>query len=142
MDFSRLDTKPQADQGFEVQLRHFSTDEPLAAWVTVLGQDSDAYNAYIEERDRRWWKLMDNKRKPVRPDTREETRELVVAMTTGWRDIELDGKPLPFNPENVRRFYLRFPWVVDQLGMAIHDRANFLPAASTSSSTSPSTSSV
>ena len=132
LDLSALDTKKGAEAGFEVQLSHPQTGALLPIWITVLGADSDTYQATAKAQQRkRADKLMRGRRfQFATPDEQEEDDlDLLSTVTTGWRaEADLDGKPWPaFSAAVARALYKRFPWIKEQLFTATADRANFLP---------------
>lgn len=133
MDFTQLDTRAGGDAGFEVQLRHPVTDEGLDAFICVYGQDSKRYEKAQAERARKWQRLLGRSReRQLSPqELKKGAVELLAEVTGQWRGIELDGEVLACNAENAAKFYERFPWVVEQLDAAVHERANFMRPAST-----------
>lgn len=134
MDFANLDTRAGANAGFEVQLRHPASDEPLDIHITVHGQDSTHYEKAQAERARKWQRMLGRSRdRQLSPDElKKGAIELMAAVTVQWRGVVLDGEALECTPENAAKVYGRFPWVMEQLDAAVHERANFLPPASTS----------
>ena len=53
--------------------------------------------------------------------------DVLVAATTGWRNVSLDGEVLEFSPDNARKVYERILPVREQVQAAINDLENFMP---------------
>lgn len=132
-DLSALDTARGAEQGFTIQLRD-PAGNATDMEITVLGAESDAYVAKEREILRRRQKEAERGRKyklPALEEIEADALELMVVVTTGWTNIELDGQAVPFNADSARMLYKRFRWIREQVDAAISDRANFLPRAAT-----------
>ncbi len=54
--------------------------------------------------------------------------EQLVAVTVAWSGVGLDGSDLPYSADNARKLYKRLPWLREQAGAFVTDRANFLLA--------------
>lgn len=96
--------------------------------VTVYGKDS---KRYVAEKHR--YKNLNLKAQTV-PTSEEVTRrsiELLVTLTESWEGLTLNGEPLECNEENKRMVYTNYPFVREQVDLAIHERSNFLPGAPT-----------
>jgi hypothetical protein len=135
MDFAALDTKKGAEAGFEVQLAHPHTAAPLPLWIMVLGKDASLYQSTARtQNNKRIERLARANRVTLTAqELADDTLDLLVTVTVAWRSengATLDGEPFPkFSPAAVKAFYLRFPWVREQVDAAIHDRGNFLPGS-------------
>lgn len=131
LDLSALDVRKGADAGFELQLQHPQSAAPLPIWITVLGADSDVYQSALREQSRkRTDRLARGRRAPVTPEEVEAAAlDLLSGITIGWRaECTLDGQPFPaFSQSEARKLYARFPWVREQVDVAMGDRANFFP---------------
>jgi hypothetical protein len=136
LDLAALDTRKGAEEGFQLELRHPASNEPLGVWIHLLGADSSAYQEQMREFRRRIAQaLKRNMRASLTPEeTDAESLEQLVCVTRSWSDnTTLDGAKLAFSPEAARKLYARFPWIVEQADRAVHERANFLPVRATSS---------
>jgi hypothetical protein len=134
VDLADLDTAKGGEEGFELQLLHPTTGDPLTTKITVLGQDSDTYQDAAREQARKRSVAM-RKRRNYQPSTEEldsDFIDLAVAATKGWVDMQVDGKDYPFTVANARLLYRRFKWIREQVESAIGDRNNFLPSAANS----------
>lgn len=132
-DFSALPTVEAANKGAEIELRHPTTMEPLGAFVTVLGKDSDAFRALIRRNANAAAQRahMARKRgKDPEPLTAEEVEaralDAVVTCVTGWRGVLKNGSPLEFTEANLRGFLSDYPWLMGQIDEAIGDLGNFI----------------
>jgi len=131
LDLAALDTKKGAEEGFQLELRHPTTKKPLGIWIHVLGSDSDAYRAHMDEVERQISKAVIDERRTDFTHEEKQAREIehLIAVTRGWSDnITLDGAKLSFSQDAARKLYARFRWIREQLDKAVHDRANFLPS--------------
>lgn len=126
IDLATLDTKPAANAGRAIELRHPATRAPLGIFVDVVGVDSDLYRRAIRERQLRRSEDEVSELTPERME--EENLDLLATCTTGWRGMVLDGQAVEFSPVNARMIYERFPWIRDQVDRGIGDRSVFLPA--------------
>lgn len=137
-DLAELNMASDAEQGYELRLVHPKTDEVLDLTITVLGSDSDAYQDTLRELQRKRAREATKGRRIkllLSPDEQyADATELLVAATTGWANMTVDGKPLEFSPANARTVYTdrRWRWIREQVDAAINDRANFLPKAASS----------
>lgn len=137
MDLATLDTKKGSEEGFEFQVTHPKTGEPLEIWITVQGMDSEQFQSTIKAQQRkRMDRLTRRKAQAITPDEIEaEGYDLLATITIGWRTGEkftLDGQPFPaFSKAAAKQLYARFRWIREQVDEAMGDRANFLPKSAT-----------
>lgn len=136
MDLAQLDTARRGSEGSWMVLRHPGTGEPLGeedkrSRVLLLGGDSVEARRFQQARtDQR---LQDSQTRTLSSaDVEADDIEGVVALTRGFENIELDGQPVTYSPENARKLYKRFIWMREQANRYIVNRANFLPASSSS----------
>lgn len=135
MDLSELDTTAACDKGAEMELKHPVTDEPLGAFISILGSDSKAFQDYMERignEARRKQFIADKSRRPIAQESiansKAEATALLVAMTTGWRGVEYRGNPVfPFTVENATKLYNEQLWIKRQVDGWIVDLGNFMP---------------
>lgn len=127
-DLAELDTAKGAEQGYELELRHPTTHEPIGAFIKVVGQDAESYQEQLRALQKKSVEAMARSRRVNGIDAEQEGINLLAASTRGWRALPpVDGKPLEFSPENARTLYRRFPWIREQVATAISERSNFLP---------------
>lgn len=134
MDLASLDTRKGAEQGFELQLMHPTTGAPLPGKITVLGQDSAAWQDKLNEGVKRRVKRLERNRKNLltMEELEAESIEQLAAVTTGWSGIMLAGEAIAWSPEKARWLYATYPWIREQVYEAVNDRGNFLPRSASS----------
>lgn len=121
IDLNEYDTGKAAEKGFRLYLKHPVRGDKLEAWVELRGKDSPTYqeNAVKVSRD------MLNKKDDL---TEAQIRaQLLAAATVNWGEIA-DGKTqVDYDHDKAVWLYEHFPWIAEQVGSAISDRANFMP---------------
>lgn len=131
-DLAKLDTKPQAEVGAPMALRHpgsnaiilLPSGKPFE--IMLLGMDSKIAKQQIAKNTNARL-AMGNRLKLKSEDLEAEAIELLVALTTGWpEDVVFDGEPFPYSPVNARMLYKTYPWAKEQADQFIADRANYL----------------
>jgi len=144
MDLDALDTRAGSDKGFELELLHPVTREPLGAHITVLGKDGDTYLQKSSEiRRRRLERAARGVNGAAMVDVVEaEGIELTAACCRSWTGIKKGDKEWPPGEASAVRLLTQFEWIREQVDAAIHNRANFLPGGASSSSHSPATNST
>ena len=104
LDFSTIDITSAHDRGFEVQVRHPVTDEPLPAYVTLLGEESRAIQSFIRnaynEAQRR-----EDSATPTLEELEDHAISKLIAATVSWRGVQWGDEELECTPENCRRIY-------------------------------------
>jgi hypothetical protein len=75
-------------------------------------------------------RLMNLKEKRDALEIRADRCGLLASITLAWDGIELNGEPVPCKFDDVKKFYMRFKWVADQVDGFITSNENFLPASS------------
>jgi len=135
VDLSAIDTVKGSNDGCDVNIYHPGTMVDLDITINVLGKDSDEWmkNQYAAQRKYQAKVTKGGYRSSVSllPDPEEvarRDRELLAKCTRSWSGVELDGKELEFSTDNAVMVYERFPWVKEQIDIAIGDRANFIKA--------------
>lgn len=133
VDIGVFDTVSASNKGAEIELKHPVTKEPMGAFITVLGRDSDTFRQLIRrkvnaENARR--ALAERRGKTADPKTVEEAEaegiDLLVACTTGWRGLTSGGHPLPFTEDAARDLYTKSPEIRRQIDEAIGDLELFI----------------
>lgn len=135
IDLSSLDTSVACARGFELELQHPITKAPLGSFITIVGKDSPAFEGFVKRQAndtlRRRFQLERKGRDAEAPTVEEiEARsiDLLVAATTGFRNITFEGADLSFNEDNARKLYTTLKWVRGQVDEAIGDLENFMTA--------------
>ncbi len=129
IDLANLDTVKGANEGFSVSIYHPGTNDDLGIKITVLGKDADEFiklsRAQLKKRRDKLVKSGFRSDIPIEEIEQDDTR-LLAAMTKAWEGVIIDGKPVECNTENAIMVYERWPWIREQVNVAIGDRANFI----------------
>lgn len=138
LDLASISAKAACNKGFELELTHPVSFEPLGVFISVVGRESDAFQGHVRKRAnakmREQFQAQRNGRANEVPTVEQieaEAIDLLVACTTGWRTgdvpvIEWAGEKLDFTDGNVRRIYGE-TWIRAQVDEAIGDLGNFMP---------------
>lgn len=132
IDLSKIDTIAGANAGFDVQIYHPGTNEDLGITIKVLGKDSDEFRKISQAQSKKRMAKISkagfrNSNVPLEEIERDGL-ELMAACTKAWTGVVIDGKALECNAVNAIELYERFPWIREQVDLAIGDRANFIPS--------------
>lgn len=135
IDLADLDTVKASNKPYRLALLHPATKRPIGGYINVLGQESDAFRDFNDERTNENLRVQyeatkNGKDIPFRTieEQRQRSIELLVACTVGFEDITLEGKSFEFSVPNAVTLYTRFPWIRKQVDDAVTDIANFMPA--------------
>jgi len=149
IDIADFDTGAASDKGFDLELLHPTTQQPLGVYITVLGKHGQVFREHLRDQHnerQRAEAQADRKGKELPPITAEESEakaiELLAVSTTGWFTAETEkatgnlinkvatfpykGEELPFSVPNVLRVYNEQIWVRAQVDGAIGDLENFI----------------
>lgn len=121
-------TSDKANIPSDVVIVHPVTQEPTDIVISVVGSDSTAAQECVDRQQARRIRQMRTSENPTEFDPneiREDTMELLVACTTGWKNVVFRGKELEFTPENVRLVYESVPAIREQISKATGSRARF-----------------
>jgi hypothetical protein len=131
VDLAQIDTVAASNEGFRVQIYHPGTHEDLDIMIDVLGKDSDECQKMSRIQSKKRMAKMakggyrSNQVIPLE-EIEADNLELLAACTKGWTNVILDGKLVECNKANAVMIYERFPWIKEQVDIAIGDRANFI----------------
>ncbi|MCK5605398.1 hypothetical protein KAR91_26135 [Candidatus Pacearchaeota archaeon] len=133
VDLAALDTVKGSNEGFDVQIYDPGTNEDIDIVISVLGKDSDAFNKISRSQNKRRMAKMQkggfrNVATPPIEEVESDGIELLAACTTGWTGVVRDGKVIEFSKDNAVMIYKGYPWIKEQVDIAIGDRANFIKA--------------
>ena len=147
MDLSskQFDLKEAAEKGAWCQLVNPITGEELGVDETnpkkskptrirVKGADSATYDqAVAHTAAMRQRETPSNKKRITDSmllesmDKQKASRAVELAkVTMDWENIEMDGKPFPFNFDNAIELYRKHDWLADQVSNFFGDRTNYL----------------
>jgi hypothetical protein len=130
MDLKKVDFVDGANSGFTLVVFDPATMVDTDISITVLGRDSDIYRQLAANQSRkRLGKMAKAGRVTAGTMSLDEfendAMELLVACTTAWENISIDGVPVEYSKESARRVYKEYPFIKEQVEAAITDRANF-----------------
>jgi hypothetical protein len=130
------------DMPSRMPILHPKTLEPLVdeegreAFIELYSRDSAKGREQARRNQIKRLASRQRKKSEIVEITEEEQTDMLVALTSSWHLVSLDGKALKVDctPDNVRDLYTEpaMAWLRDQVENFTWDRANFLPASSTS----------
>jgi len=132
VDLSSIDTVKGSNEGFDVQIYHPGTMVDLGIVINVLGKDSDEFQKISRAQNKRFMAKMTKGGFRASNFTRapeeieRDSIELLAKCTKSWSGVVIEGKEIEFNYDNAVMVYERFPWLKEQVDIAIGDRANFI----------------
>jgi hypothetical protein len=131
MDLSRIVEQDSADY----ELLHPTERTPLGVIFILAGPEHEKRKAIVINFARDLRKRIGRTGKFMLEDPAgDEDRETdyLVAATLGWKDLEVEGKPLPYSPDAARTLYStpRFAWIRRQIKQALEDQENFIASSS------------
>lgn len=137
-----FDSRTLADEGVEFQLRHPVTGpvtdkKGKRVWIKLGGFDGARMRQTIadgrKERSERIQEV--RKADPEFVFTQEmHGQEDLALMTLGWSDnwCDKDGNKVQCTFENALALYKKYPEIAEQMIANVSNRANFMPAGSSS----------
>jgi hypothetical protein len=130
-DLASIDTVKDANQGTTVELYHPSSGKDLGILINILGKDSDKFRQIQTEQSRRRTAKLQKtgfRAGLTSSDFDSDAIELLASCTTGWENMVIDKKDVPFTRENAVAIYTQYPWIKEQVDSAVGDRALFTKA--------------
>lgn len=141
MDLENLNVVKGAEAGFDLQLLHPGSGDPLGIFIHVQGSDSAAFQRLEAEQNRaRLAKVWKNGR--LHPEAYSEaasTADAVAryaAATTAWWEVladgtkrdtlEVAGESIAWSVAAAAKLYAAHPWIREQVAGAVNDRGNFI----------------
>ena len=134
MNLAKFNTTTLANKGVEVELKDLRTGQGAGCYITILGTDSETYQALKEERAREAAARIESGKGNdlSRDELLKLTCETLARCTIGWRLLDAEeedgGGPLAFSPEAAVKLYAKYPAIRDQINREIADRGNFARA--------------
>jgi hypothetical protein len=133
-DIAALDTKTKSEEGVEMKVLSPKTMLPMTdddknpVTITLRGRNSTAYKNAISIINDRARERQARNIAPTPESRADDEAEVLAACTIGWTFTEMDGKPFPPTPENIRAFYgnERFTFVHEQASRFVASDGNFL----------------
>lgn len=112
----------------EVEITNPLNKRKTGIFITVLSRDSETYKDIQKAQSNSRFKQFGKSRSSAAltaDELEEESMQLLVACTKGWRNMVLHGQELECSAANVRRVYTEVITIREQVDEAIHDRGNF-----------------
>ena len=131
-DLSSIDTIAACNKPVEIEIEHPVSKEKTGVFISVVGKDSDVYRSRIKalanENMQREAMLGQRGKVDIPNIDRMETKNIdtLIAVTTGWRGVVLDGEALDFTTDNARKVYTRILPVREQVQEAVNSLENFM----------------
>jgi len=127
-DLAAIDTVAACNKPFELEIVHPVSKKALGVFISIVGKDSDVYRAKIKTLVDESLTRSARGRGAQSSDKIEESNiNALVAATTGWRNVVLDGVALEYSNANARKLYKRILPIREQVQEAINDLENFMP---------------
>lgn len=140
-DIGKFESRKYADEGVDFQLVNPKTgsgvadDQGKPVTIKLGGADSPRIKSAVRDRQKKRREAAE----ALSPDTpapeydwkmrEDDMVEDLTTLTLGWSDnLELDGAPYLFTPENAAALYRRFPEIAEQMTAKVTSRVNFMLA--------------
>lgn len=136
-DLIGMDTKTLSEEGVEMVVKRLNSDAPLTdkngnpVKIRVLGPDSVKYRSLTRAQVRKRVQRAAAGNNEINFDEDEaDALEILVACTTAWTGVNTpDGKPIQCAADNIRKLYINYPAIRDQVDFFISQRGNFTKAS-------------
>ena len=123
-------TSDKANIPVDVVFVHPITKAPTDIVFSVVGLDGSAAQACLDAQQAvRFNAMTKDGEAPsleFKPgENRAHQTQLLVACTTGWKNLQWQGQELEFTPENAAMIYELVPSIREQVDKAVGDRKRF-----------------
>lgn len=118
MDLKFLDAIGAAEKGLTFNILD-GYDNETDITISVVGVGSRAYKEAKRKMDAKTKNAAKVRKVLSEEETEQMYAELAAACTTGWNNIEQDGKAVPFSYEAAVEVYTKYPFVSTQVVRAI-----------------------
>ncbi|MFW0776360.1 MAG: hypothetical protein ACN2B6_01390 [Rickettsiales bacterium] len=125
MEFNDLLTQDLHEEGAEVEIISPATGEKTGFFIKVMGMDSLEFQKAQKKLRNQAIKALQEKTSITEEDEIESEINQLVAITVGWKGIEVDGKDKPFTKEACKQLYTKSPGIRQQVDRFVGDRLNF-----------------
>jgi hypothetical protein len=131
LDLSVTNLPEIHESGYEFELVHPGTKEPLGAFVKVRGDMSKVVKAHYRKRfNEVQQQAKVAKRRNLEVETTlDEYEDLAVqdavVRVIGWKGIQEEGKDVAFSTESGERILRAHPWIREQIQEAATEVVNF-----------------
>lgn len=123
-----LYTSDKANQAVEVPIKHPVTGVDTDTLISIIGIDSPAAQACMDEQQARRFNEMAASGEGVKFDPvlqRGDLISLLVACTVGWKNLQWKGEEFPFTKDNAKFIYEQVPTIREQMNKATGTRKLF-----------------
>jgi hypothetical protein len=136
-DLGALDTIEACNKPVEIEIKHPVTLVGTGVFFSIIGKDGDAYRSRVramaDENLRRQAAGKSGSADASIDKLESKNIDALVAATSGWRTgddpaVTIKGERLEFSAANARKIYTEILPIREQVGEAINDYANFMPA--------------
>ena len=145
MDLTQF--KSTGAEGAVYTVKNPKTGDNLDLKITMLGPDSVQYRAAMLYAARKDMKVGDDQKAPEDMTDQDiieavsgddQLKIMILSMcTSGWVNLEENGKAVKFSKVNAQRIYTEYTWLRNQLWVWLNNQSNFFTVSGESS---PSTS--
>ena len=131
LDLSVTNLPEIHESGYEFELVHPGTKEPLGAFVKVRGDMSKVVKAHFRKRfnEVQQANKIAKRRNQEVETSLDEFEDLAIADAVvriiGWKGIQEAKQDVPFTPENADRVLRAHPWIREQIQEAASEVSNF-----------------
>ena len=132
IDLTVIDTVKGSNEGFDIKIYHPGTMVDLGIIINVLGKDSDEFQKISRAQSKKRMSKMNRggfrvqNMIPPPEEIEADGLELLAKCTKSWSGVVINNKELEFSYDNALLVYKRFPWIKEQVDVAVGDRANFI----------------
>jgi hypothetical protein len=122
-----FDVQSGANEGFTLELVN-ARHEKTGLWIKVLGKDSTEFQRLSKQQQRqRLHRMQKAGQTKITPEELEDDAlDLLATVTKAWNFKDKEGNPYPCTPSNAINLYRDFPYIREQVDVAVGDRENFI----------------
>jgi hypothetical protein len=117
MDLSNYDLRSYAEKGFDLTVKDPLSSKDTDITVAIVGSDSRAYRAAKSEAFRL---------AAEGADSDKISAAMYSKCVTGWSGLMLGENEVEFSEDKALEIFEKFPWLMDQVGLAVEKRSNFM----------------
>ena len=125
MELKQYDTINSVENPIEFNILDWD-DQPTDAFVTVVGIGSKVYEKHNKKIERLQSLSAKRGKEPDQDELNELYVDMLVACTKAWKGFKEDGKDIPFEEDNVRDIYTRYPYIRNFVMKSVMDIRAFV----------------
>ena len=126
MDLANFNLAAQAEAGASLTILNPIDGTKTDLVITVAGSESATYRNAVFAASSEYTYKDDADLKDKIDVIDKRNGVTYAACIMGWVNMEFDGKPVEFSHDEAARILADTPWLTDQIGAFIKDRANFI----------------